>query len=64
MGAACKEAGVCREKMRRWCREGIVRARQIPAGQRMDWQIDASSLESIGQGVHGKALAILRGMRV
>lgn len=44
MGTACKKADVCRDTMRKWCVEGIVIAKRIPAGQRFDWRIREDSL--------------------
>lgn len=60
MGAACEAANCHRDTMRKWCHEGHVEARQVPAGKRKDWRILESSLPIYSDGLENKALTILR----
>lgn len=62
MGEACKKANRSRKVMRQWCRDGIVKARRIPAGSRFDWQVDSESLDNLDadSAVRARALAHLR----
>jgi hypothetical protein len=44
MRQACEQQNCCPNTMKRYIREDIVVAKQVPAGRRMDWRILESSL--------------------
>ncbi|MCJ2164629.1 MULTISPECIES: helix-turn-helix domain-containing protein [unclassified Pseudodesulfovibrio] len=60
MGAACEACNIHRDTMRNWCRDGVVVARQIPAGKRKDWRILESSLPIHSNELGSKALTLLQ----
>lgn len=60
MGAACKLVNVHRDTMRKWCHDGEVVAKLVPAGERKDWRILESSLPIYSSEVEDKALSLLQ----
>lgn len=59
MGTACKKANVCRDTMRRWCVDGLVVAKQVPAGKRFDWRIREDSLPIYSESAFDAKVASL-----
>ncbi|NDV25954.1 helix-turn-helix domain-containing protein [Desulfovibrio sp. JC010] len=46
MGQAMSKLNVCRDTMRKYCQEGLVRAEKLPSGH---WRIESSSIDEMLQ---------------
>ena len=66
MPKATALAGVCRNTMKRYIREGLVQAERLPSEKgRGPWRIKEGSITALLEGnLRGQALDLLRGIRL
>lgn len=57
MGQAMRRLNVCRDTMRKYCREGLVRAEKLPSGH---WRIEQESLDQILTNRKDQVLELMR----
>jgi len=50
MGQAMRKLNVCRDTMRKYCQEGLVRAEKLPSGH---WRIESSSIDKFLENESG-----------
>lgn len=59
MGQAMSMLNVCRDTMRSYCEEGLVRAKKLPSGH---WRIEQDSIDQFMQSHSRLVVERLRGL--